>query len=288
MPPKRRTFLHSDVIDDVPASTLTCWNLAMAAFHTAFAVVTLAVGNVDLTVPVYKTVLDFRRSNGNTTWELVPHYAPAGELPFTVLVALFFALSALFHLLNATLLRRRYLWELARCRTPTRWIEYTFSAPLMMLLIAYTLGVRDRATLFSVALLVATTMFFGHWTEVAARPASPDAWKTSLCHRLVPWFLGHVPQVAAWLLVLLQFYDGQFDAADRAPAFVHVILWLELLLFFSFGVAALWSQRVPPRRFYVGELCFQVLSLVSKGLLGSLLLVNVLMLSAFDDIYEAA
>jgi hypothetical protein len=67
---------------------------------------------------------------------------------------------------------------------------------------------------------------------------------------------------------------------------VHAILWAELVLFFSFGLASLWSQIQPPKRFYQGELMFQVLSLVSKGLLGSLLIANVLMLSRFDDLYN--
>ena len=45
---------------------------------------------------------------------------------------------------------------------------------------------------------------------------------------------------------------------------------------------------MPPRHFYRGELAFQVLSLTAKGLLGGLLLGNVLMLSAFEELYDTS
>ena len=284
----------AEVALDVPRARLTMWNLALALFHGALAVLTLVVGNLGLTVPLYKTVVDFRilnatDANGTSTpsaaWELVPSYERSGSLPFTALTAAFFLLSATFHLLNATLLRGYYLRELARCCTPTRWVEYFFSAPVMMVLIAYMLGVRDRASILAIAALVATTMPFGYWVEQISRPASADAWTRPLAYRLTPWVVGHIPQTVAWLIVLLQFYDGTADPSDVTPAFVHVILWAQLVLFFSFGAASLLSQWAAPRLFYRGEVLFQILSLVSKGLLGGLLLANVLMLGSFEEIY---
>ena len=267
-----------------PDRLLLQWNAWMVLFHAALAVLTASVGKLDLEVPVYKTRINVTiYGNGSDTeWELVPLYEPAGHLPFTWLVIVFFLLSALFHLLNVTLLRRLYLDALAQCRTPTRWIEYFFSAPVMYVVIAYTLGIRNRSVLLAGAALVATTMPYGYWVELQARPRTADEWTTPLSTRLLPWWLGHIPQTAAWGLILLQFYDGH-DLTNRAPWFVFVILWVELVLFFSFGIASLISQVNPPRHFYRGELAFQVLSLLSKGLLGVLLIANVLMFSSFDE-----
>lgn len=290
-PPPSSSFPSSS---PVPRLLLLRWNGAMSLFHLSLFVVTLSVGNVDLAVPLFKTMLDFRyvNSTNNATgddrpWEIVPYYVESGSLPFTILVASFFALSSLFHALNATLWKEYYLSQLERCRTPTRWIEYFFSAPVMIVAVAYTLGIRDRAQIIAIAALVATTMPFGYWVEVTSSSSQRggETWSSTLSSRLLPWFLGHVPQIAAWALIVLQFYDGA-DPEDKAPAFVHVILWSELALFFSFGFASLLSQLVPPSHFYKGELAFQVLSLVSKGLLGILLLANVLMLSRFDDLFE--
>ena len=95
-----------------------------------------------------------------------------------------------------------------------------------------------------------------------------------------------MPQVTAWFLVVLQFYDAVVASTDAVPWFVHLILWAELILFFSFGFVQLYAQARPPKEYYRGELAFQVLSLVSKGVLGLILLTNVLMLSRFEDLYE--
>jgi hypothetical protein len=284
------TAAAEDVLVPVPRAALRRWNAALAAFHGLLAVLTLSLGNRGLTVPTYATVIEFvPRVPGDASrgWDLVPSYEARGTLPLTALVTAFFALSATAHLLHATLLRDLYLRELARCRTPTRWIEYFFSASLMQLLIAYTLGVRERFVLFGVTALVASTMPFGYWTEQVARPASEAAWRAPLARRLLPWLLGHVPQASAWCIVVAQFYDGQHEA-NQVPWFVHLILWGELVLFFSFGFVQLWTQLVPPRRFAQGEVAFQLLSLTAKGLLGGLMLTQVLMRSRFEDIYEAA
>lgn len=287
--PVKRPPSPGSVTIDVPERTLVLWNAAMALFHTTLAVVTLSVGRTDLAPPTFKVQTEFsfrNESDPEAGWDLRPYFVESGSLYLTWYVAAFFGLSALFHLLNATVLRDFYLRELAECRTPTRWIEYFFSASVMIVIIAYSLGVRDRMTLFAIGFLVASTMPYGYWTEVVARPCGPDAWSEPLRVRLYPWLLGHVPQLGAWFLILLQFYDG--GDADAIPWFVYLILWGELLLFFSFGFVQVYSQSLPPRLFYQGELAFQVLSLVAKGLLGVVLLANVLMLSRFEDIYEVA
>lgn len=288
--PTESIFVPRPVVVQIPDRTLTAWNLAMSAFHTGLFVTTLVVGNHDLTVPVYKTDVTVERYNtsANLTgddrpWRLIPSYVESGSFHFTWATASFFALSALFHLLNATLLRTYYLTSLSKCLSPTRYTEYFFSAAIMQLLIAYTLGVRERMLLVSSAVLVAITMPFGYWCEERARPRTPALWDRSFAYRISPWFLGHVPQVAAWAIVIVHFYD---EDDNEAPGFVHAILWGELVLFFSFGFVALAQQLFPPSEFWRGELAFQVLSLVSKGTLGGLLLANVLMLSNFADLYD--
>ena len=182
-------------------------------------------------------------------------------------------------------MRRFYLDQLELCYTPTRWIEYFLSATVMIVIISYTLGIRDRDTLLSIGALVATTMTFGYWVEVGGRPRNANEWTSDLYQRLLPWVLGHIPQIVAWTLIIMRFYNV-LSEDDRAPAFVHAILWSEFVLFFSFGAASLMSQVYPPRLFYRGEIVFQMLSLLSKGILGGILLANVLLYSSFDDIYD--
>lgn len=290
-----------DVIIPFPKTTLRCWNVLMCLFHTSLAVVTLALGNPDLKVPIFRTSLSFdvllngtwvtvrgNATNGapdTTAFRLWPYYEESGELALVNLTAAFFILSAVFHFLNATLLWSFYARMLERCYTPTRWVEYTFSAPIMFILIAYGLGMRGRGEFIASIALIATTMFFGFWVEREGRPLSESEWSRPFSVRIFPFVLGHVPQIAAWLLVILQFYDNGWEL-DRVPWFVHVILWAELILFFSFGLASFLSQWSRPALFYRGEIAFQILSLVSKGLLGILLISNILMLQRFEEVYE--
>ena len=301
--PRRATVINqihnteNDTIE-IPQALLFWWNVSMSVFHAFFLIITLSLATPDLSVNVYKTsiwfqvlingtyiTVDDNKPNATNVFRLVPYYERTNGLNITILAASFFALSSLFHFLNAMPLRSFYIRELQHCRTPTRWVEYFFSAPVMFVLIAYGLGIRDRSLLIATATLIATTMPFGYWVEVIARPKTPNEWCLPLHRRIYPWFLGHIPQTVAWSLVILSFYDNSWNVSE-IPWFVHVILWAELFLFFSFGAASFVSQLGPPSKFYIGELIFQVLSLVSKGLLGFLLLQNVLMLSEFDEIYE--
>jgi hypothetical protein len=274
------------VLVPVPRRKLVLWNASLGALHFALLVATLGAGNLGLQGPLYKTQLDFVDFSDNSTtrrgWELVPYYVPTGGLPLTWLVALFFGLTSAFHFGNALVWRDFYFAQLERCYSPTRWIEYFFSAPPMIVLIGYSLGVRDRSMLLALAGLTAATMPYGYVVEVFARPKSLTEWEAPVWWRLLPWALGHVPQLVAWIVILLQFHDSRYDPDDVTPSWVYAILYVELLLFLSFGAASALSHWDAPEHYVRGEILFQVLSLVSKGLLGLLLLVNVLMQAEFD------
>ena len=285
--------LFSTYSTRVPRNKLIVWNFSLFLFHSMFAIITLYFGKIDLTVQVYKTQIGFSRRDINNTdagWDLTPIYVEGGTFPITILTASFFVISAFFHLLNSSLLREYYLSELEKCRTPTRWIEYCFSAPLMILVISFTLGVRERCLLLSIMILVSITMPFGYWVEMVARPYNSMTWTKPFSTRILPWLIGNIPQVTAWFIIISQFYeyhhDLDRDSRSKVPWFVHFILWSELILFFSFGFASLLSQWGRPDQFYKGEVLFQILSLVSKGLLGMILLTSVLMLSSFEEIYS--
>ena len=278
----------------VPQQLLFRWNVAMGLLHTLFACVTLALGNLSLSPPLYKTSLRFqvwntttltwsdaRAAEGNA-WRLVPYYISAGGLPVTWLTALFCALSALFHALAATRLRGYYEANLRKAYTPLRWIEYSLSAPVMIVVVAYSLGVRARAEILCLAVLMGITMPFGHWMQVITRPRTLEQWEDP--RRVYPWLLGMVPFLTAWIVIFLQFYDNEWDG-NRIPWFVYVILWVEFFLFLAFALVAAYGLRLPPRDFARSEIAYQVLSLVSKGVLSILLVSNVLMLSRFEDIY---
>jgi hypothetical protein len=270
-----------------PKQMLFCLNVSMCLFHLAFMTVTLTVGKLDLTVPLYRTTITFIRNNQteNSTipaFELLPEYTKFGSLYLTVVTASFFFCSALAHGGNATLWRKFYEYELTLCRVTTRWIEYFFSASIMVLVIAYNAGIREYLLLIGITMLIASTMPFGLLTEIYARPLTATQWCQPLGIRLIFHLLGYIPQLSAWILILLNFYG---ETTTEPPAFVYGIIWGQLVLFFSFGFVQLYQIFSEPQDYYKGEIAYQLLSLISKGVLGLLLLSNVLILGSFEELF---
>jgi len=271
-----------------PARQLRMWNGAMSLFHFVFMITTLAAGNLGLSVPVYKTSLQYiERASGEASgpaFVIVPQYSEMMTLPLTWIVAAFFFASSLAHFGNATLWRGFYERELAQCRVPTRWIEYFFSASIMIFAISYGVGVREFYLLLGIVALISTTMLFGYLTELIAAPCSESEWHEPFLKRAAPHLLGYIPQLAAWAIIVFHFYTGPGEGSSP-PGFVYAIVWIEMGLFFSFGFVQLAQQLMPPSRYYLGEIAYQWLSLIAKGFLGLLLLTNVLVLSSFDEMF---
>ena len=282
---------------------LVWFNLAMCLFHAALVAATLVVGNLELSVPVYQLQysLDVQTSleMESRGWKLIPAGGTVVmELKLTWMTAAFFAISSAFHLGNAVVWKSWYLEGIKQCRCPSRWIEYTFSASLMSVLIAYGAGTNILQLLVAVFFLSATTMFFGHLTECLARPCEDySSWTTSWPHRLQAHFMGYVPQITAWFIIMYSFHQVALSQATittsagevktvQMPNFVYGIVYGELVVFWSFGIIQLVFTLLSPKMYPYGELCYQIMSLVSKGLLGLILIVNVLMLSRFEDIYN--
>ena len=277
------------IISSRTLRVLMVTNLVMGSFHAGLLAVTIVLGNLNLSAPIFRTDIEYIEGRNNPStglrYELLPTYEQLEDgLPLTWLTAAFFLCSTIAHFGNATIWRRFYEYQLSRGRVPTRWIEYFFSASLMILLVAYAAGVREYTLLISIACLVAATIPYGWVTETLAVPAGPSSWTTPLYHRLVPHVIGYVPQTAAWVAIIVNFYDE--TDGDTAPAFVHAIIWTELLLFWSFGFVQLVQQCLPPRYYVKGEFAYQFLSLASKGALGGLLIANVIMLDRFEDSYD--
>ena len=266
---------------------LRFYNLMAALFHTTFAVlVALGIGDfetkLDLLIPIYKTSLSFGTGEDGDSF-FVPIYTSSGGLYITWITISFFGLSAIFHFGAALLYPKTYLYLIDHKICPFRWLEYTFSASVMYLAIAFPTGILGRETLISGFGLIATTMFFGLLCEYLARPKRGDQWKNSFAIRITPHLLGYIPQCFAWFIIVLQFLDRP-TGAPSPPSFVYALVLTELFLFFSFGLIQLYQQRSSPSKYIRGEFAYITMSFLAKGSLGIILFTNVLFLSNFDCI----
>ncbi len=250
---------------EADAGKLRLYNLVIGLVHLVQGVAMLALSN-DFSLPVTRSFLTGP-----------PGTDPAQEAWFGVAlgpaVALFLFLAALDHLLMAAPgVNRWYNGMIASERNDARWIEYSISASLMIVLIAMITGVTDVGALVAIAGVNACMLFFG---LVQERFSKPGAGSVNWMPFIYGCFAGAVP----WAIILLQLASSESrTTGEGPPTFVYFIIVSLFLAFNSFAVnMVLQYRRVGPWRSYVfGEKAYIVLSLVAKSLLAWQVFANVL------------
>jgi hypothetical protein len=237
------------------------FNLVVGVVHLAQAVVLLALAN-DLTLPVLASFLedDPVAQQGPGTPELV------FELPIAILVAVFVLFAAVDHLLVAAPgVVGWYERKLDERSNYARWIEYSVSSSIMIVLIAAFVGVWDLAGVVGLFAVNTTMILFGLLMERHEAPESTD-WSAY-------WF-GTFAGAVPWVVIVVYLVAAGGDV----PGFVYAIVGFQLVLFWSFaGNMALQYAQVGRWRDYVfGEYAYIVLSLAAKTLLAWLIFGNVL------------
>ena len=161
------------------------------------------------------------------------------------------------HLITATVGRSLYEADLQRGINRFRWVEYSISATLMVLLIGAYSGITEVTALIAIAGANIAMILFG-WLQERYNP--PERTETSM----LPFWFGTIAGVIPWLAIWFNVVT-----ADEVPGFVYGIVIAETILFFSFGL----NQYVQYRRigkwadYLYGEKTYLVLSLVAKSLL---------------------
>lgn len=237
-------------VDERSLRSLRRWNLALALLHLGQAVAVLVLAT-DFAVTVTRSLPTGPPGTPPGSPE------PLFDLPIGGAVAAFLALAALDHLLTATAARRTYEEDLRAGINRFRWVEYSFSATLMVLLIALYTGIDGISALVGIAGANVAMILFG-WMQEAANP--PERATVTM----KPFWFGCVAGVAPWVAI-----GYNLVAAEQVPGFVMAI-FVSLFLFFNSFAVNQWLQyrQVGPwRRYVFGERAYLVLSLVAKSAL---------------------
>lgn len=193
------------------------------------------------------------------------------DVPLAFATAAFMFLSALFHFIVAGPGFSRYGDELRHGRNRFRWIEYSLSATLMIVLIALITGITDLAALIAIAFVNASMILFGWLMEVANRSGWRVWW--------TPFWFGCVAGVGPWAAIgtYLAVNVSQ-DGAGQPPGFVYGIIASIFVFFNCFAVNQFLQYRQvgPWRNYLFGERVYIVLSLVAKSALGWQIFANTL------------
>lgn len=256
----------SVALDESQAATLHRMNIAAAALHTASGGLMIALGN-DFSLPV--TVFSLGGPPGSPLEQ--GQLETVAELPLAPLTAAFMFLSALFHLLVAFPARRHYEAELRRGQNRFRWVEYSMSATLMIVLIALIVSISDIGALIGLAAANIAMILFGWVMEVVN-----DVSDRSTARWFGPFWFGCIAGAAPWLAIAAYILVPQTGADP--PGFVYGIIVSLFVLFNCFAVVQ-WLQYRQLGRFadyLTGERAYIVLSFVAKSLLAWQVYANVL------------
>lgn len=237
-------------------------NVGAGTLHLLQGAAMLALSN-GLSLPVSATfataqpgqALDASRLSTLFTYRLGPA------------VATFLLLSAAFHFLVASPWGfPRYLRELAARRNRFRWVEYSLSASLMIVLIAGITGITDIAALLALFGVNASMILFGWLMETTSRPGDHVAW--------TPFVFGSIAGAVPWIAIVI-YLAG---AGSGMPTFVYGI-FVSIFVFFNCFAINQWLQYRAHgawRDYLHGERVYIALSLIAKSLLAWQLFANVL------------
>ncbi len=226
------------------------WNLGLSVLHLVQAItVLLLAGTFAITV----TSSLPQGPPGS------PAAAPTALFDVRIgwAVAFFLTLAALDHLLTATLARGTYERDLARGINRFRWVEYSVSATVMIILISFYSGITGLAAVIAIVGANVGMILFG-WVQERMNP--PGRASTTM----LPFWFGTVVGIAPWLAI-----GYNTLAAPMVPGFVYGIVLAQLVFFFSFGLNQ-WLQYRGVGRwadYAYGEKTYLVLSLVAKSVL---------------------
>jgi hypothetical protein len=230
------------------------WNVIAGFAHLAQLIAILVLAN-DFTLPVTATYM--AGPPGTPPAEPVVLF----DLPIAWGVALFFGLSALFHFVVALPpLNRRYVAGLVAQHNYFRWVEYSLSSSVMMVLIAQIVGISDAAALIAIFGVNASMILFGWLQERYETPGS-GGW--------LPFVFGCIAGIVPWLAVALYVIAPGSTTGAEPPAFVYGIV-ISLFVFFNIFAVVQFLQymRVGKWSNYLnGERTFITLSLVAKSIL---------------------
>lgn len=235
--------------------SLRTFNLVAAAFHAVQGVAVLILSRT-FDLPISGSYLSFNPS----TQALEPTTAQLFNISLPLLIAGFFFLSAVAHLIIATIYNKKYNANLGAGMNKMRWVEYSVSASIMMVAIALLVGIYDAMSLVMIFSLTAIMNLLGLVMEIHNQTTKKTDW--------ISYWIGCLAGIIPWIVIAFYFWLSA-DKGSAAPTFVYWI-FVSIFVFFScFAVnMVLQYKKIGPWKDYIyGERVYIILSLVAKSLL---------------------
>lgn len=236
-------------------SKLRRLNLWAGLLHLMSLIAILFLAN-DTSLPVRATYLTEAPGTGNFS-------APVDLFSLNIgyMVAAFMALSAFFHfLVSSPQVFPKYAAGLQNHINIYRWIEYSLSSSIMIVIIMQLNGVADYIALLAVFGVNASMILFGWLQERYTTPGDGD---------LLPFWFGCIAGAVPWVAIAINTFSPKGPVDTTVPGFVYGIV-VSLFIFFNCFAIVQWLQYRAKGKwadYLRGERAYIVLSFVAKSLL---------------------
>jgi len=248
---------------EITPQSLRKVNIYAGVLHLLQMIGVLLLSN-DFTLPINATYMS--GPPGTTFAEPIVLF----NTPVGLTVAIFLGLSALAHFIVASpKFFPRYSAGLQAKRNYFRWVEYSISSSVMIVLIAQVTGVADVIAIIALFGLNATMILFGWLQEKYENPGN-GGW--------LPFIFGCIAGFIPWLALLFTIFSIGGVYETQAPIFVYIIV-LTIFLFFNSFALVQWLQYKQVGRwsnYLQGERTYITLSLLAKSALAWQIFANTL------------
>lgn len=237
--------------EDITFKRFRIFNGIMGGVHLlqVFLVLYLS-NNFSLPITIQKPVYN----------EFTNSITPISETLFSIrigpLVALFLFISAVAHLLIATILYYRYVQNLKNHINPYRWFEYSISASLMIVIIAMLTTIYDIGTLLALFTLTAVMNLMGFMMEIHNQTTQKTDWTS--------YTIGCIAGIVPWIVIFIPLIS-----AESVPDFV-IYIFISIAIFFNCFAINMYLQykKIGKWKNYLhGEKVYIILSLIAKSAL---------------------
>lgn len=245
------------------------YNLVLFIVHLILAIVFLIYFNKirnssttpsQINLSLYEHVFKYDKEAG--TYEVnSEESAKWKEETVSNLIVSFFGITAAFHLFYALNPGNMYLDAVKKGNNYFRWIEYSISATIMLLIIAILSGVKDVQNYFMLLTSGFGMIWTGQWFETS-KGAS----------RWVPIIVGFILLIGP-MIVIWNSFKRRLDEAKAAGFNLPGWLWATVIILFifysSFGFVPV-VQTLQGGKYRTYEKTYLTLSLAAKATLGIL------------------
>lgn len=253
--------LKSPATSKQPYARLKRWNTVLAVLHAVQGIAVLYLsGSGSFPLTTNYLAVDALQTKAAGEPVLASATRTLADVNLAYVVAAFFFMSAIAHLIIATVYRKRYEIGLDNGINRARWFEYAASASTMMIAIGFLVGLYDLGALLMLFTLTAVMNLLGLVMEVYNQKKDKVNW--------LGFIVGCVAGIVPWIVIALYLLAGGIYG-DPAPTFVYWIFG-SIFVFFNLFAVNMYLQYkgVGKWKDYIyGERMYMILSLVAKTVL---------------------